>query len=164
VDDIARAGHGAHAAGEALIRVDKGAVFRNNDGSGRTGALAQAAADAAHGADIAAAGVLVRAEDDNGVVLEPQVDDALRAGLIARAAADAAALVDLGHAVGVQRDRAEAADLHARTAAGAAVEAKIVALRALVGAAAAVAVDAGNLGRELLSDFHLMQPPRYLRA
>ena len=109
-------------------------------------------------------GVLVRAEDDNGVVLEPQVDDALRAGLIARAAADAPALVDLGHAVGVERDRAEAADLHARTAAGAAVEAKIVALRALVGAAAAVAVDAGNLGRELLSDFHLMQPPRYLRA
>ena len=98
------------------------------------------------------------------VFSEPQVDDALRAGLIARAAADAAALVDLGHAVGVQRDRAEAADLHARTAAGAAVEAKIVALRALVGAAAAVAVDAGNLGRELLSDFHLMQPPRYLRA
>ena len=80
-----------------------------------------------------------------GLSLEPQVDDALRAGLIARAAADAAALVDLGHAVGVQRDRAEAADLHARTAAGAAVEAKIVALRALVGAAAAVAVDAGNL-------------------
>ena len=47
VDDIARAGHGAHAAGETLIRVDKGAVFRNDDGSGRAGALAQTAADAA---------------------------------------------------------------------------------------------------------------------
>ena len=57
--DAARADHGAGPAGQTLIREDKGAVLRNLDGAGRAGLFAQAAADAAHVADVLAARVLV---------------------------------------------------------------------------------------------------------
>ena len=83
------------------------------------------------------------------------MDHTLRAGEIARAAADALALIDLGHAVGAERDGAEAAGIDARAAARAAVGAQIVALGALVGAAAAVAVDAGDLGGEFFLNDHV---------
>lgn len=99
VDDIAGTGHGAGAAGETLIRENKRTVFRNADGSGWAHALAETAANAACFADIAADGVLVGAENDNGVVLQTQMDDALWAVKIADAAADAFLLIDLRNAV-----------------------------------------------------------------
>ena len=152
VDDIAGTDHGARAAGETFIREDEGAVFRHLDRTGGTGFFAQPAADAAYLAGVFAAGVLVRAEDDDGVILQAQVNDTLRTGEVARAAADALALIDLGNAVAVQRDRTEMTGVNTGAAARAAIGAEIVALGGLLGAAAAVAVDAGDLRREFLFD------------
>ena len=161
---MARAGHGASAAGQAKVGIDEGAVFRDLDGFGRTDLCAEAAGDAAHLADIAADGILVRAEDDDGVILQTEMDDALRAGADTRAAADAFALVDLGDAVGVQRDRTEAAGGDTGAAARAAVGTELIALRAFFCVAAAVAVDAGDLGGKFLFYYHENSSCSYLRS
>ena len=70
VDDVAGADHGAGTAGEAFVGEDKGAVFRNLDRSGRAGLFTQTAADTADFANILAAGILVGAENDDGIVLQ----------------------------------------------------------------------------------------------
>jgi len=132
VDDIAGTCHGAGTAGETLVGVDKGAVFRDLDCSGGADLLAQTAADAADLTDILAVGILVGAEDDDGIVLNTQMNDTLRAGKIAGSAADTLAFVDLGNAVGIQADRAELAGVDAGAAAGAAVGTKLIALGRLL--------------------------------
>ena len=70
VDDIAGTDHGAGAAGETFVGEDEGAVFRNLDRSGGTGLFTQAAADAADLTYVLAAGILVGAENDDGIVLQ----------------------------------------------------------------------------------------------
>ena len=154
VDHVSGADHEAGAAGQAFVRENEGTVLRDLDGAGGAGSLAHTAADAADLADIPATGILVGAEHYNGVLLQAQVDDTLGAGQIAGTAADALALVHLGHAVGVQGNGAETAGLDAGAAAGAAVVAQVIALGALLGTAAAVAVDTGHLGREFFLDDH----------
>ena len=59
MDDAAGADHGAGTAGEALVREDKGAVFRNLDRAGGADLFAQAAANAANLARVLTPCVLV---------------------------------------------------------------------------------------------------------
>lgn len=155
---ISRTDRGAGTAAQALIGIDKCAVLGNLDRSGRAGLFAKAAADTANRTDILADGILVRAEDNDGVVLQTKVDDTLRAGMIARAAADTSAFIHLGDAVGIQADCAKRADLNTGAAAGAAVCAQIISFRRFFCAAAAVAVNTGDFGRKLLFDDHKKLP------
>ncbi len=118
---ISRADHCAGTAAQALIRVDKCTIFGNLDRTGRADLFAETAADTADFTDIFADSILVRAEDNNGVVFQTKMDDTLRAGMIARTAADTSAFIHLGDAVGIQADCAKRADLNTGAAAGAAV-------------------------------------------
>ena len=80
VDDTSGADQSASTAGKTLVGEDKGTVFRNLNRSGRANLFAQTAANAAHLTIVLAAGILVGAKHSDGVILQAQVDDALRAG------------------------------------------------------------------------------------
>ena len=158
MNDAPGADHRAGTAAQAFIRVDKCAVFGNLDGACRTGFFAKTAADAADFADVFTDGIFVRAEDHDGIILQTQMDYALRTGMVAGTAADAFPFIHFGNAVGIQTDGTERADLNTTAAAGAAIGAKVIALRRFFRAAAAVAVNAGNFGRKLLFDNHKKLP------
>lgn len=158
MNHAAWADHCTGTAAQAFIRVNKCAVFRDLDCACGAGFFAKAAADTTDFADIFTDGILIRAEDNNGIILQTKMDHALRAGVIAGAAADAFALINFGNAVRVQTDCTERADLNTGTAAGAAIGTKIIAFRRFLCAAAAVAVNAGNFGRKLLFDDHKKLP------
>ena len=132
MNHAAWADHCTGTAAQAFIRVNKCAVFRDFDCACGAGFFAKAAADTTDFADIFTDGILIRAEDNNGIILQTKMDHALRAGV--------------------------RADLNTGTAAGAAIGTKIIAFRRFLCAAAAVAVNAGNFGRKLLFDDHKKLP------
>jgi hypothetical protein len=110
-----------------------------------------------------AAGILVGAEDNNGIGLYTEVDDTLGTGQITGTATDTLALVNLCNAVGVQGNSAETAYIDTGTATGTAVLAQVGAVFLPLSTTAAVAVDAGNLlGESFLNDHGA--PPFYLRS
>ncbi len=154
MDDITGTSHGTGTAGQAFVGEDKGTIFRNLHSPGRAGFFAQAATDAGYVAHVEAAGILVGAENDDGIGLYTKVDDTLGAGTVTGTATDALALVNLCYAVGVKGNGAEAAHIHTGSATCAAVVAHIGAVLSLLSTATAVAVDASNFLGELLFNDH----------
>ena len=158
MNNISGADHSAGTAGKTFIGENKGTVFRNLDGTGRANLFAKAATDAAHLAIVLTTGILVGAENDHGIILYAQMDDALGTGQVTGPASNAFAFIHLGDAVGIEEDGAETTGFDAVAAAGAAIVAEIVALGAFVGASATVTVDAGDLGGEFFSNDHNSPP------
>ena len=153
-DDISGADHGAGSAGQALIGEDKGTVFRYLDSGGGAGLFTQATADTSHITHMEATGILVGAENHNGVGLHTEVDNTLCTSQITGTAPDALTLVNLGYTVGIEGNGTETAHIDTSTATGTAVMAQVGAVFLLLGSTPAVAVDTGDLLGEFFLNKH----------
>ncbi len=157
MDDVSGTNHGTGTAGQALVGENEGAVFRDLDGSGGACFFTQTAADTGDFAHVEAAGILIGAEDYDGVSFHTEVDHALGTCQIAGTATDALVLVHFRHSVGVEGNGTETANINASTATGTAIVTQIGAVLLLLCTATAVTVDAGDLLRKFFLNEHRFQ-------
>ena len=125
MDDISGTCHGTGTAGQAFVGENKCTVFRDLNGGGGTSLFTQTASDAGNIAYMETTGVLVGAEDNDGVGLYTEVDHSLGAGTVAGTATDTLAFVYLCNTVSIDIDGTETAHIDTGTATGTAIMAQI---------------------------------------
>ena len=153
MNDLTGASHGAGSAGQTLVGENEGAVFRYLNGSGRTCLFTQTTTDTGYVAHMETTGILIGAQDDNGVCLYTQVDDTLGTSTVTGTATDTLALIYLGYTIGVDVNGAETAHIDTGTATGTAVLTHFGSVFSGFGTATAVTVDTGDfLGEFFLND------------